>query len=262
MKVCICIPLVSRNLGVSFVHKLIVFHWTTRCACYSRNVLLLFVKRKYVAHTMHRWGMSLEKKHAGQFFVSPLQTLWVICSFSGAPKKGVLRACILSWRLVWFFWKTGVGVLWRMVANPFRCAYSDWLQHVCFHNSLLVHLFLVWETMLLENLLCWICWEVENIFCFVHYQNSRSSVPVHEYFTPILVLALYVWLICGQCYSCTWKWHFQNNNLAPVYNITLFVLGQFHFVFQLPPCLHAKQILYQDLFPFVCCLYGLECIQN
>lgn len=94
----------------------------------------------------------------------------------------------------------------------------------------------MWETMLLENLLCWICWEVENIFCFVHYQNSRSSVPVHEYFTPILVLALYVWLICGQCYSCTWKWHFQNNNLAPVYNITLFVLGQFHFVFQLPPC--------------------------
>lgn len=133
MKVCICIPLVSRNLGISFVHKLIVFHWTTRCACYSRNVLLLFVKRKYVAHTMHRWGMSLEKKHAGQFFVSPLQTLWVICSFSGAPKKGVLRACILSWRLVWFFWKTGVGVLWRMVANPFRCAYSDWLQHVCLH---------------------------------------------------------------------------------------------------------------------------------
>lgn len=65
------------------------------------------------------------KKHAGQFFVSPLQTLWVICSFSGAPKKGVLRACILSWWLVWFFWKTGVGVLWRMVANPFRCAYSD-----------------------------------------------------------------------------------------------------------------------------------------
>lgn len=131
-----------------------------------------------------------------------------------------------------------------------------------FWYSLLVHLFLVWKTVLLENLLCWICQEVENIFCFIHYQNSRSSVAVHEYFVPVLVLALYVQLICGQCYSCTWKWHFQNNNLAPVYNITLFVLGQFHFVFQLPPCLHAKQILYQDLFPLVCCLYGLECIQN
>lgn len=52
--------------------------------------------------------------------------------FQMHKKKGVLRVCISSWWLAWFFWKTGVGVLCGMVANPFRCACSDWLQHVCF----------------------------------------------------------------------------------------------------------------------------------
>lgn len=124
-KVYIHTPLVSCNFWISFV--LIVFHWATRCVCHSRNVVFLFVRRKYVTLTMHRWGMSLEK-HPGQYFVSLLQTLWVICSFSDAPKKGILRVCILSWWLACFFWKTRVGVLWRMVADHFRCAYSEWLQ--------------------------------------------------------------------------------------------------------------------------------------
>lgn len=101
-----------------------MFRWATR-ACYSRNVVFLFVKRKNVTRTMHRWGMSLVKTPRA-LFVSPLQTLWVIRSFSDAPKKGILRVCILSWWLACFFWKT--QVLWRMVANPFRCAYSEWLQ--------------------------------------------------------------------------------------------------------------------------------------
>lgn len=68
------------------------------------------------------------EKHTEQFFVSPLQTLQVICSFSETPKKGILRVCILSWWSACFFWKTGVGVLWRMGFNPFRCTCSEWLQ--------------------------------------------------------------------------------------------------------------------------------------
>lgn len=110
-----------------------MFHWATLCACYSRNVLFLFVKKE-ICDSRNAQVRNVTWKNAqDSVYVSPLQTLWVICSFSDAPKKGVLRACILSWRLAWFFWETGVGVLWRMVANPFRCAYSDWLQYVCFH---------------------------------------------------------------------------------------------------------------------------------
>lgn len=108
-----------------------------------------------------------------------------------------------------------------------------------FSYSLLVHLFLVWDTVLFENLLCWMCQEVENNFCLIHYQNSRSSVTVHGYFVPVLVLALYVQLICGQCYSCTWKWHFQNNNLAPVYNNHIVCVGTVSLcvpIASMPPC--------------------------
>lgn len=68
---------------------------------------------------------------------------------------------------------------------------------------------------------------------------------VHEYFTPIWVVALYIQLICGQC---TWKWYFQNNNLAPV-TITLFLLEEFHFVFQLPPCLMQNKSYLKICFP-------------
>lgn len=54
----------------------------------------------------------------------------------------------------------------------------------------------------------------------------------------------------GSGTSKTITWH--------LYNITLFVLGQFHFVFQLPPCLMQNKSCLRICFP----LFAVSMAQN
>lgn len=144
----------------------------------------------------------------GQFLVLLLQSPW---SIFRCTKRVFLSLCFVPMISI-VFQKERVGsyfffVRWLLIFSGvliLTCCNMH-VYTCCFGSCICgVGNDAIWESYLL------------NLRDGKHFLPCSLPEPlvcctVHEYFTPIWVVALYIQLICGQC---TWKWYFQNNNLA------------------------------------------------
>lgn len=115
-----------------FCPYIILFHWATCCAWYTRMFSSICKKVIYNWYDMQVRNV-IWKNMWDNFLFHRFRLKWSVLFQMYQKRLFKSLYCVPMISIVFLEERGWELFLCRMVANLFRCAYSDLLQYVCFH---------------------------------------------------------------------------------------------------------------------------------